>query len=77
MESARVILAKTPSNRDTELEQAIFCSQAKLPVLELIHQPSHKTFCLKFFLPERCTEVTVAWNMWECQPVTGPSLKPN
>lgn len=29
---------------DTEFKSAVFCNQARLPELELVHQPTHKTY---------------------------------
>lgn len=39
---------------DTELELAIFCNQARLPIVEQGYQSSHKTLDLQPVLPERC-----------------------
>ena len=46
MESMKDSLAKTPSNVDSEPEQAIFHNQVRPQAEELEHQPSHKTFNL-------------------------------
>lgn len=66
----RVTLEKTPSNGGgggvgAQSEAAIFCNQARLPVLRLSHQPSHKTFNLRSVLHARCAVVTVVQNLWE------------
>jgi hypothetical protein len=61
----RVILAKTPRNGDTEPEAAILCNQARLPMEELGHQTSHKSFDLQLVLPTRCAGVKVVQKLWE------------
>lgn len=43
----------------------IFCKQAKLTVVGLEHQPSHKTFSPKPIQPRRYAGTTVAQNLWE------------
>ena len=43
----------------------IFCNLARLPVLGLGHQFSHKTFCLLHALFENCGVVKVVQNLWE------------
>ena len=40
-EPVRVTSGKTPSNGGKQFEPAIFCNQARLPVVGLGHQPSH------------------------------------
>jgi hypothetical protein len=50
---------------DIEPEPVIFCNQARVPVEGLEHQPSHKTFDLKFDLPTRCVKVKAAQDFCE------------
>ena len=44
---------------DTESESAIFCNQARFPMIGLGHQIIHKTFNLQSVLPVRWTGAMV------------------
>ena len=55
--SKRVTLGKTPSNGDMEPETAISSKQARLPVVGLGNQLTHKNVELEFLLPIRCTVI--------------------
>lgn len=46
-------------------EIAIFYNQARLPVVLLRHQPSHKMFNIKPTLPERSAGTVITQNLWE------------
>jgi hypothetical protein len=51
--------------RDTELEMATSCSQARLPMEGLGHQSSHKTFNSQFALSIRCAGIKMEQKMME------------
>ena len=58
-----VLLASLLAKEDAELELSIFCNQTMLSVVELEHQPSHKTFNLQSVLPEIYAGKMVAPNL--------------
>lgn len=48
-----------------ESEIPFFCNHARFSVFRLGHQPNHKTFDLKFFLPVGCAGAMVTQNLLE------------
>lgn len=51
---------------DREPEPVIFCNQARLPVMGLGYQSSHKIFSIQLIVPARCAAAMVTQSLWEC-----------
>jgi hypothetical protein len=61
---------------DMEPEPSTFYNQARLPVVGLGHQPSHKSFNLQPALPARCAGAMVVQNSREWPTTDWSNLRP-
>lgn len=55
---------------------AIFCNPARLPVLELKHEPRNKTFNLQSRQSSRCAQEIEARSLWEWPTNDWPNFSP-
>lgn len=54
----------------------VFCNQARLSVVGLENQPSHKTYDLQSILSARCAGSIMTENVWEWSTNIWFNLKP-